>query len=181
MNQSVQKNLKKEVLKARIKNLIEQRRKLREHFKNAGLIELEDKEITSTDKKFLQKAVEIINKHLSDTSFSVEMFAGEVSMSRRNLDRKLIALTGESPSDLIKRKQEFLNSMKELVNIRGLDFILVMFTDIMKGVCTMLVFPVELDVIKKAFNKTIKDNQVYLPGILSRKKQVIPPIGKALT
>ncbi|MBT8387047.1 MAG: response regulator, partial [Ignavibacteria bacterium] len=92
-----------EVLRARIKNLIEQRRKLREHFKKEGLIELEHKEITSIDKKFLQKAVEIINKHLSDTSFTVEMFAEKVSMSRRNLDRKLIALTGESPSDIIKR------------------------------------------------------------------------------
>ena len=92
-----------EVLKVRIKNLIEQRRKLREHFKKEGLIELEDKEITSIDKKFLQKAVEIINKHLSDTSFSVEMFAEEISMSRRNLDRKLVALTGEPPGDLIRR------------------------------------------------------------------------------
>jgi signal transduction histidine kinase/ligand-binding sensor domain-containing protein/DNA-binding response OmpR family regulator len=59
------------VLKVRIKNLIEQRRKLRKHFKKEGL--------------------------------SVEMFAGEVSMSRRNLDRKLVALTGEAPSDLIRR------------------------------------------------------------------------------
>ena len=91
------------VLKVRIKNLIEQRRKLREHFKNEGLIQLEDKEITSVDKKFLQKAIEIINKNLSDTSFNVEMFAEELSMSRRNLDRKIIALTGESPSDIIKR------------------------------------------------------------------------------
>jgi signal transduction histidine kinase/DNA-binding response OmpR family regulator len=91
------------VLKVRIKNLIEQRRKLREHFKKEGLIELEDKEITSIDKKFLQKAVEIINEHLSDTSFYVEILADEISMSRRNLDRKLIALTGESPSDIIKR------------------------------------------------------------------------------
>ena len=67
------------------------------------MIELEDKEITSIDKKFLQKAVEFINKHLSDKSFSVEMFAVEVSMSRRNLDRKLVALTGEAPGDLIRR------------------------------------------------------------------------------
>ncbi len=55
------------------------------------------------DKKFLQKAVEIINKNLSDTSFNVEMFAEELSMSRRNLDRKLVALTDEPPGDLIRR------------------------------------------------------------------------------
>jgi AraC-like DNA-binding protein len=92
-----------EVLKVRIKNLIEQRRKLREHFKKEGLIELEDKEITSIDRKFLKKTVKIINEHLSDTSFSVELLADEISMSRRNLDRKLVALTGDSPGDLIRR------------------------------------------------------------------------------
>jgi parallel beta-helix repeat protein len=92
-----------EVLKVRIKNLIEQRRKLREHFKKEGLIELEDKEITSIDRKFLKKTVKTINEHLSDTSFSVELLADEISMSRRNLDRKLVALTGDSPGDLIRR------------------------------------------------------------------------------
>ena len=44
-----------------------------------------------------------INKHLSDTSFSVEMLADEISMNRRNLDRKLEALIGESPGDLTRR------------------------------------------------------------------------------
>jgi DNA-binding response OmpR family regulator len=90
-------------LKARIKNLIEQRRKLQEHFKKEGLLKIDDKEITSIDKKFLQNVIRIINSHLSDTEFTVEMFAEELSMSRRNLDRKLIALLGESPRDIIKR------------------------------------------------------------------------------
>jgi DNA-binding response OmpR family regulator len=90
-------------LKARIKNLIEQRRKLQEHFKKEGLLKIDDKEITSIDKKFLQNVITIINRHLSDTDFTAEMFAEELSMSRRNLDRKLIALSGESTNDIIKR------------------------------------------------------------------------------
>jgi signal transduction histidine kinase/ligand-binding sensor domain-containing protein/CheY-like chemotaxis protein len=91
------------VLKVRIKNLIDQRRKLREQFRKEGLIEIEDKEITSIDKKFLQNVLQTINKYLSDTSFGVEMLANEISMSRRNLDRKLVSLTGDPPSDLIRR------------------------------------------------------------------------------
>ena len=90
-------------LKARIKNLIDQRKKLQEHFKKEGLIKIEDKEITSIDKKFLQGVIKVINNHLSDTDFTVEMFAEELSMSRRNLDRKLIALSGETTNDIIKR------------------------------------------------------------------------------
>jgi signal transduction histidine kinase/ligand-binding sensor domain-containing protein/DNA-binding response OmpR family regulator len=91
------------MLKVRIKNLVEQRKKLSEHFKKEGLIGIEDKEITSIDKRFLGNVVQIINKYIFDVSFNVEILADEISMSRRNLDRKLIALLGESPSDLIKR------------------------------------------------------------------------------
>jgi DNA-binding response OmpR family regulator len=90
-------------LKVRIKNLIDLRKKLREHFLREGIFSLDNKNITSVDKKFIRKAVNIINEHLSDSSFGVEKFAEEISMSRRTLDRKLIALTGESPSDIIKR------------------------------------------------------------------------------
>ena len=99
----IMKPFETDELKARIKNLLEQRRKLREHFKKEGLVELDDKEITSLDRKFLENVIQIINKNISDVSFNVERLADEISMSRRNLDRKLIALVGESPSDLIKR------------------------------------------------------------------------------
>jgi len=102
-----------EVLKVRIKNLIEQRRKLREHFKKEGLIELEDKEITSIDKKFLQKVVEIINAHISDASFNLELFAQEVAISKSQLNRKLDSLVGETPIDLIKRVR--LNRAAKLI------------------------------------------------------------------
>jgi signal transduction histidine kinase/DNA-binding response OmpR family regulator/streptogramin lyase len=91
------------VLKVRIKNLIDQRRKLRDQFRKEGLVEIEFKNITSIDKKFLKNVIQIINSHLSDTYFGVEILADEVSMSRRNLERKLTSLTGESPADIIKR------------------------------------------------------------------------------
>ena len=99
----IMKPFDSEVLKARIKNLIDQRRKLRDQLRKEGLVEIEAKNITSTDKKFLKNVIQTLNNHLSDTKFTIEMFAEELSMSRRNLDRKLVALSGESPSDLIKR------------------------------------------------------------------------------
>jgi len=67
------------------------------------LFELKDENITSVDKKFLQRAVDIINEHLSETSFSVEVFAEEIAISRSQLHRKLVALVGEPPADLIRR------------------------------------------------------------------------------
>jgi signal transduction histidine kinase/ligand-binding sensor domain-containing protein/AraC-like DNA-binding protein len=92
-----------EVLRARINNLIQQRDRLREHFKKEGIFQIDDTNVTPTDKIFLTKALDIINKHLSDESFSVDVFANEIAMSRSQLGRKLVALVGESPGDLIRR------------------------------------------------------------------------------
>jgi signal transduction histidine kinase/ligand-binding sensor domain-containing protein/DNA-binding response OmpR family regulator len=87
----------------RVKNLIEQRKRIKEHFIKEGLFEISVEQIGPTDKNFLKKIVEIINKHISDTSFNIDAFADEVSMSRMQLHRKLVALVGEPPGSLIRR------------------------------------------------------------------------------
>jgi DNA-binding response OmpR family regulator/anti-sigma regulatory factor (Ser/Thr protein kinase) len=92
-----------EVLRARINNLIQQRTRLREHFKKEGILQINDSDITSTDKTFLKKSLDIINKHISDETFSVDVFAEEIAMSKSQLRRKLVALVGESPGDLVRR------------------------------------------------------------------------------
>lgn len=90
-------------LQVRIKNLIEQRKKLREHFKKSELISFQSEKVNSVDKIFLQNAINNVNKNLSDASFSVQAFAENMAMSRSQLHRKLIALIDESPGDLIRR------------------------------------------------------------------------------
>jgi DNA-binding response OmpR family regulator len=90
-------------LRARIKNLIEQRKRLHEYFHRKGIFELNLAEITSVDKKFLQKAFEIINQNISDASFTVESFAGNLAVSRSLLHKKIVALTGEPPRELIRK------------------------------------------------------------------------------
>ncbi len=90
-------------LKARIKNLLEQRKRLHEHFKKFGLFEIEEKKLLSIDQKFLQKAVEIINENITDPYFNVESFAEKMAVSRSLLYKKLVSLTGESPVEFIKR------------------------------------------------------------------------------
>jgi len=37
-----------------------------------------------------------------------------------------------------------------------------------------------LEVVEEAFNVKIVDNEVYVPGILSRKKQIVPVLSKYL-
>ena len=92
-----------EELQVRVKNLIKQRQRLREHFLKEGIFDCNDKEITSVDKEFLKKTVKIIENHIADTSFGVDIFAEELFMSRQQLRRKLLSIVGESPSDLTRR------------------------------------------------------------------------------
>jgi len=103
-------------LKARIKNLLEQRKRIHEHFQKFGLFEVDKKHITSVDQKFLQKVSEIINQHIPDSSFSIEMLAENLAVSRSLLHKKLAALTGESPGDLIKRYR--LNRAAQLIEYK---------------------------------------------------------------
>ncbi len=86
----------------RIKNLIESRKKLREHFSREITLQPASIPITSVDEKFLQRAMQIIESHISDPSFGVEIFSREVAMSRMQLFRKLKALTNYSPGDFIR-------------------------------------------------------------------------------
>jgi len=99
----IMKPFEPEELRARIKNLIEQRKRLHEHFKKEGIFELDKSKITSIDKKFLQKAFNIVNQNLSDESFSVDTFAEGLLVSKSLLHKKLVSLTGEPPGELIRK------------------------------------------------------------------------------
>jgi signal transduction histidine kinase/DNA-binding response OmpR family regulator len=90
-------------LKARIKNLLDQRKRIHEHFKKYGLFEFENNKVNSVDQKFLKKICETITNNLTEPSFGVDLLAEEMSISKSLLYKKFIALIGEPPGELIKR------------------------------------------------------------------------------
>ena len=100
-------------LKARIKNLIEQRARLHEHFHKFNNFEKVELKINSVDETFIQKAVIIINEHLSDTSFGIEQLAEKLAVSRALLFKKMNQLIGEPPAELTKRIR--LNKAAKLI------------------------------------------------------------------
>ena len=83
--------------------------------------------------------------------------------------------------ELEPRKAEFLEEMKKRKEKGSLDTIMVLLTDIMKEGCLTFILSDSIDMIGKTFGKEIKDNEMYLPGVLSRKKQIVPPLEKALS
>jgi DNA-binding response OmpR family regulator len=87
----INKPFEADELKVRSKNLIEQRKRLREKF--ARLADLQPNEIalTSTDEKFLKRLMTVFEDNISDPEFSTEKCAKEVGMSRMSLNNKLKA------------------------------------------------------------------------------------------
>jgi signal transduction histidine kinase/ligand-binding sensor domain-containing protein/DNA-binding NarL/FixJ family response regulator len=90
-------------LEARIKNLIKQRQRLHEHFRNKGIVELDHDKISSIDEKFLRRAFDLIHQNISDPSFNVEAFGEKMGMSRSVLHKKIVSLAGEPPVEFIRR------------------------------------------------------------------------------
>jgi len=107
----------------RIKNLIEQRQNLRrilsQHLGDKTqthlIKEISGKAMGKLDEQFLEKAKNLIDEHMADPEFSVEMLAKEMAMSRVQLHRKLKSLTDNSASDLIRniRLQKAAELLKE--------------------------------------------------------------------
>lgn len=84
-----------------MRNLIEARRKIWEHFKASDLLLIKDLKLTSMDDSFLHKVVEAIKGNLDNERFSVEDLSREVGFSRSQLHRKLKALMNKSANQLI--------------------------------------------------------------------------------
>ncbi|MFN3872669.1 MAG: ATP-binding protein [Ignavibacterium sp.] len=86
----------------RIKNLIDQRKKLSEKFSKEITLEPKDIAITSADEKFLNRVLEVVEKNISNEKFSAEDFAESVGMSKTHLNRKLNALLDSSANEFIR-------------------------------------------------------------------------------
>lgn len=98
----VPKPFSSEELHARIKNLIEGRKKLKEKFSRSLLVKPEVVAEPSMEEKFLLRVKKVVEEHLDDENFSVEELSRKVGMSRAQLHRKLIALTGKSASRFVR-------------------------------------------------------------------------------
>lgn len=90
-------------LEVRVRNLIDQRRRLREHYReSAHTIFPEKITTTSLDRKFLQQVLNLLEKEYPNANFGVPQMQQSLAMSKTQLHRKLKALTNESPGELLR-------------------------------------------------------------------------------
>jgi manganese-dependent inorganic pyrophosphatase len=63
--------------------------------------------------------------------------------------------------------------MASVAKEKHLDLMILMLTDVLRE-GTQLIYLGEDQIIQDAFGIPPKDNAVFLPGMMSRKKQIIP-------
>ena len=89
-------------LQVRIRRLIEQREKLQAKYRQSALFSPQKVDLPSMDDAFLHKVRTAIEANLDDETFSVIELGQQVGMSRSQLHRKLKALTGHGPNEIIR-------------------------------------------------------------------------------
>jgi len=103
----------------------------------------------------------------------------DFNMSGKGVGVGQLELVDLSIVDGIKAKLE--KDIRDLKAEKGHHSVLLMLTDIMKEGTELLVASDDESVIEKAFGVAPKDGKAWLPGIMSRKKQIVPDLEKAFS
>ncbi|WP_162915503.1 hybrid sensor histidine kinase/response regulator transcription factor [Paraflavitalea soli] len=102
VNDYITKPFTFEILASRIRNLLTQQMILQKRFRTQIDVNPSEITVTSVDEKFLQQALELVEKHMDNPAFSVEEFSRDMFMNRVTLYRKIHSLTGKSPLEFIR-------------------------------------------------------------------------------
>ena len=142
---------------------------------------------TARDRQMAERMARIANVSLEE--LGREIFAatltGKSIPELLNMDYKEFHIAGydlavaqitcvDSPS-MLSRKDEFLAEMRRIAKEKGHAFVLLMLTDVLlEG--TQLLYVGDDEIVSQAFSVSARDGAVFLPHVMSRKKQVIPSL-----
>ncbi|MEL7181131.1 MAG: manganese-dependent inorganic pyrophosphatase [Pseudomonadota bacterium] len=144
-----------------------------------------------------------VDKELAETlakdlGIDIEAYAGEMFEAKSDvsafsdaellrMDSKEYAVDGKkfrvsvlettTPGIVLDRKDSLMKEMPKVAKADKVDEVLLFVVDIIKEEATMLI-PNDLvkTVAEKSFDATVEGDSVVLPGIMSRKKQIIPAL-----
>jgi DNA-binding response OmpR family regulator len=91
-----------QILDAKIANIISLRKNMRQLFNNKLHIEPHDITVTSLDEQFMRKVLELVEKNISSTEYTIELMSRDLGMSRTLLYKKILALTGKPPLEFLR-------------------------------------------------------------------------------
>ncbi len=85
-------------------------------------------------------------------------------------------ITTMDSAGVISKKQELLAEIDRLRKERKADLVILMVTDVLREGSDLL-FAGDGEAIRQAFElQDLKDNQAFIPGLVSRKKQMVPAL-----
>ena len=150
---------------------------------------------TPQDQYICKKLAEIADINIEE--FAKEMFKAGTSLKGKTVEQIFnsdfkpftiedtkVGIAQVNTMDIegfMPLKEEMLNYMDQKAKEAGLDMVMLLLTDILNEGSEILVTGNKPEIVEKAFNVTLKDKGAFLPGVLSRKKQVVPPITNAIT
>lgn len=145
---------------------------------------------TEKDKKALAELEKLAN--VDKEVYGLEMLKAGTNLDKYtekeliNLDAKMMESQGAkymvaqvntvSIPDVLKRKAKIEEEMKNTINEKGLSLFVFAITDIVNSNSEAIVLGDRADLISKTYE--INDNIAVMPGVVSRKKQILPLIEK---
>ncbi len=149
---------------------------------------------TQCDAKAGKELAEIAGVDLKE--YGLEMLKAGTALGDKseaellNMDMKIFEIDGEkigvaqvntvNEAEVLERKEKLLAEIDNIIAKEGLKFFMLAITNILTNDSTALVAGNGNDVIEKAFGEKVDSNLVTLKGVVSRKKQIIPPLTKAI-
>lgn len=147
---------------------------------------------TDLDKKVLEELGKIAKINVKE--YGLEMLKAGTDLSDFsaeeliNIDSKPFSTNGinyqvaqvntASIEEVLKNKEKIENEMNNFISKNSQDLFVLLITDILENNSQILVAGARKDIAEKAFNVKLNNNMAFLPGVVSRKKQVVPVLDK---
>lgn len=80
--------------------------------------------------------------------------------------------------EVLNRRDAILAAMNELVSERGYAVLLLLITDVLEEESIALIAGDRVDTVEDALDVSFVDREAFLPGVMSRKRQVVPPLAE---
>ena len=101
-----------------------------------------------------------------------------------NIDAKFTTMNGNpliiaqvntvDIADVMKNKSELEIAINNTISEKGLNLFVLAITDIVNSNSQIISLGNRTDMVEKAFNIKLENNTAFLPGVVSRKKQIVP-------
>ncbi len=106
-----------------------------------------------------------------------------INLDAKSLDKNgtkfvIAQVNTVSIEDVLKRQDKLEAVINKEIEEKGLSLFILAITDILNSNSEILALGNKVDAVEKGFEKKLENNTVFLEGVVSRKKQLLPAIDK---